>query len=302
MKSIAVWQRRTFLTAAAMVIGGALVGVSLNGTVQVYVLAVLVVLLGLPHGALDPLVAHRAGVWDDVRSFTIFIGKYLLLAACALLFWIFVPGLALLAFLLYSGYHFSGDWDGELPLPSRLAAGFFIVSMPSAIHAGLTHDIFAILAGSANASWVLGTMQVIAVPAGLGLALAILFHVKTNALRLELATLLITGLLLPPILFFVLYFCALHSPRHLIHAAAGAPFRLVAGTAILFTFLTCALAALALPFMGGAPLSDTLVRFVFIGLAALTVPHMILVEKATADRQGKKRRQNSPTPGSGSGR
>jgi len=84
---------------------------------------------------------------------------------------------------------------------------------------------------------------------------------------------------LHPLAYFIAYWCFLHSPRHLTLAARdlsldswGARLRAVAPT----TLATYALAAAAVPFLMDMPGDAVLMQVIFIGLAALTVPHMIL--------------------------
>jgi beta-carotene 15,15'-dioxygenase len=79
------------------------------------------------------------------------------------------------------------------------------------------------------------------------------------------------------------YFCLLHSLRHLtgtlgvlperrqaLHSAAGITALSLAGAA---------LAALLLLAGAGAVVDAAMLQVVFIGLAALTVPHMLLVDR-----------------------
>jgi Brp/Blh family beta-carotene 15,15'-monooxygenase len=82
-------------------------------------------------------------------------------------------------------------------------------------------------------------------------------------------------------MFFIVYFCGLHSVRHLREG-----FREEHGHGRRLTLLIVAAYTLAPLLMAGvflwatagtASLDDQLLRVVFIGLAALTVPHMALV-------------------------
>jgi Brp/Blh family beta-carotene 15,15'-monooxygenase len=83
---------------------------------------------------------------------------------------------------------------------------------------------------------------------------------------------------LPPLLFFVLYFCGLHSPRHLIQAARGVSPRLALATGALFTGRAIGAGSLAWLATPGPGIEAKLLRVTFVGLAALTVPHMLLIE------------------------
>lgn len=277
--------RMVFLVSAVLTLFTVRLGIAVPETVQVGLLAGLVVFLGLPHGALDPLVAYRAELWSNWRGLMGFLGLYLFIAAAALLFWAVLPGLALLAFLLYSAFHFSGDWEGELPRPAQWAAGLSIVSMPALSHGVLTHGYFALLAGTGGADWIQPLLAALAIPAALGLFLAAFLRSISVSLRLELLVLLAAGFLLPPLLFFLVYFCGLHSPRHLLHTVKGERPGPVWGTAVTFTVLTVLLAAAAFPLLELQDGSTDLIRIVFIGLAVLTLPHMLLVEYVVRERE-----------------
>lgn len=278
MTGLLQWQRGGFLALAAGLLGVAMAGTAVPAAWQVYSLVVLVILAGLPHGALDPLVARKAEIWRTSAGFIAFIAGYLALAGLSLLGWLALPGPALLGFLLYSGYHFSGDWRGDLSFSLRVPSGLFLVSAPALLHPEQTSTYFSLLAGENPTIWIIPTMQGIAIPAAAGIVGAVLQARDNPWLRLELLVLIAAAVLLEPLLFFILYFCTVHSPRHLIHAAQGLPPRAVAATAVTFTLLSVLLGAAALIITGTAPLADGLIQVLFVGLAVLTVPHMLLVE------------------------
>ena len=67
-------------------------------------------LVGLPHGALDPVVAHRCGLIYDLRTSLQFIAGYVIVVALVILLWLQLPAASLLLFLLISCVHFGRDW------------------------------------------------------------------------------------------------------------------------------------------------------------------------------------------------
>lgn len=86
----------------------------------------------------------------------------------------------------------------------------------------------------------------------------------------------------PPLVFFIIYFCLLHSARHLREGfdeeRGVLPQRVEVGIVIGATVAPIVAAAAFLSFTGGgAELDERLLQVAFIGLAALTVPHMIVV-------------------------
>lgn len=273
-------QRGLFFSLAAGLFSLLLFEPSIPLNWQVYSLVILVILTGLPHGALDPLVAKKARIWTTPVGLFVFIFNYLALGALTLVLWLTFPGLALLLFLLYSGYHFSGDWRHQLHPLLRIGSGMFIVTASALFQQEQTYHYFALLASKEATEIVLPTLQVLAFPSTLCLAVAA-FSVRLNHLLcLELLALLAAGILLPPLMFFMLYFCASHSPKHLIHVSIGYPLGVLVKTALTFTVAAVFLGVLTLFITGTVPIADGLLQVLFIGLAVLTVPHMLLVEWA----------------------
>jgi Brp/Blh family beta-carotene 15,15'-monooxygenase len=247
---------------------------------QITVLVGLVALAGLPHGALDPLVARRAALWRRPSGLAGFLLAYVGLAAGALGVGWMAPEAAWGVFLLLSAWHFSGDWKSSAGPVVRLGAGLSIVSLPAVLHAAEVEALFAAITGGGPlTSGLVSAMEYLAPVALAALVAGILQAVrKDRAAALELALVGVFGLVLPPLLFFIVYFCGLHSPRHVTRVTRGMPMRAVLLTGALFTALAVAAGAASLVLLGASPLDEALVRVTFGGLAALTVPHIFLVE------------------------
>jgi Brp/Blh family beta-carotene 15,15'-monooxygenase len=96
----------------------------------------------------------------------------------------------------------------------------------------------------------------------------------------ELGGLMLLALLTPLLVYLLVYFCFLHSPRHF----EGTIRRLRLGrlggiiAALPLTMATWAIATAAILSVE-LPSDVATLRLVFIGLAALAVPHMVLVER-----------------------
>ncbi|MFP4125779.1 MAG: Brp/Blh family beta-carotene 15,15'-dioxygenase, partial [Alphaproteobacteria bacterium] len=100
---------------------------------------------------------------------------------------------------------------------------------------------------------------------------------------LELATLAALAAAAPPLVYFIAYFCGLPSPRHFVETLdqLGLGWKRGIEAAWPLTALTLAFAAVAFAVLvvSGVRLETATVEVVFIGLAALAVPHMLLVER-----------------------
>ena len=249
--------------------------------VQLAVLALGVALLGVPHGALDPWVARRLKLWRGPAGFVAFNLGYVALAALVVGLWLLAPPVALIGFLAVSAWHFGGDWP--LPGPARLLAGLGVVLLPAWRFEGQVAEIFAVLAGPGGAR-----IAEIAAMAGPGVLLALIaaaLVAARSSLRAgaELAVIAALALTAPPLVYFITYFCLLHSPRHLRGQIAAAPRPLRARLGVLaaiYTLITLVVAGAAAWWLSGESLEQSTLRIVFIGLAALTAPHMLLIARA----------------------
>lgn len=267
--------------------------------VQAAVLGVLVATLGLPHGALDPLIARRAGLWRTPVGFAGFNLGYLAVVALVVGVWLLAPAASLVGFLVVSGIHFGADWNGGRSVVMRSLTGVGLLTLPAFAHHDEVAAIYRTLAGTGGGvvadvqSW-LGPFAILAMLIG---ALLAVRRRPTDALEILLATTL--AILAPPLVFFALYFCALHSARHLRHGFAEerGSGRLAVLISVVYTvvpivavgILTAVFAGQFAP--GGSLAEDWIVRLVFIGLAALTVPHMLVI--AVGELRGRRIRPAS---------
>lgn len=273
--------RLAFLLAA----GGAIVAtqaVTPSPALQAALLVPLVAVLGVPHGALDVHMARRLWPLDRPAMRWAFGSGYLAVAAGVLVLWLLQPAIALAAFLIYSAAHFAGDWRAELAWPVRLAAGSAVVALPAWRFDAQVSDLFALLASPEAAvgatSWLATAAPWLALAAVGGAILQRRWGPAT-----EMAALGVLAAAVPPLIYFVIYFCGLHSPRHFIETLAqlGLGVRAGVAAALPLTALTLVLAGVAATLMvqRGVPLEAVALETVFIGLAALAVPHMVLVER-----------------------
>jgi hypothetical protein len=84
---------------------------TLSFEVQAIILSILMLVLGLPHGALDHKIAEATGLVDTRRKLILFFAGYLLLSIVGFIFWVTFPLASLLFFLLISAWHFGSDFS-----------------------------------------------------------------------------------------------------------------------------------------------------------------------------------------------
>jgi len=251
--------------------------------VQLAVLSPVILLLGVPHGALDTVFVRQLMRTPSAAQWILFAIAYLAAAASVVVLWVLAPGLFLATFLLVSAFHFSGDPEGETPPWFRMLYGGAIIFCPLTLHAAEVFTIFALLAGEQSAGAIVSALQWIAWPWLAAMGIAAIATAKLNLVRsIELVSIAALLSFLPPLIGFTLFFCAMHGVRHvlrtrdyshagtlrhLFYIAAGPMLATVAGVAIAWWL------------SDGKPLDMRLAQLLFVGLAALTVPHMIVIER-----------------------
>jgi len=250
---------------------------------QALLLAPAVALLGLPHGALDLPMARVLWPLTGAADHMLFYGAYIGIAGAVAALWWLAPGLALIAFLAYSALHFSGDWETD-GLLLRIAGGLSVIGAPALFHVTDVVSIFSVLSHGAWAEPIAYAIAVAGlIGASLGLIALLQMSQHAREALLELVGIWIGAAILPPLLYFIAYFCLLHSLRHMRDTLQALPERkaaLRAAAGIMVVSLLGASIALGLFLhVDGVDLESSVLRVVFIGLAALTVPHMLLVER-----------------------
>ena len=103
-------------------------------------------------------------------------------------------------------------------------------------------------------------------------------------LFLDIISILILNFIFSPLIAFTIYFCFLHSIRHIISISYELdPNSFLDGVkvfikkALPLTIFTAVLYLLAIVFLSNSyGLNDSIIKVIFIGLASLTFPHILL--------------------------
>ncbi len=282
-------QGSVFIAVAVAVSLASVLLPRVDAGIELLAVALLLLVAGVPHGTLDTLFAQRLYRIAGARAWLVFVLVYLAIASAVVMLWWLLPGLFLVAFLLVSVLHFSGDLAPGTSVAARVLYGGAVIVLPFGLHALETERLFVALSGPGIAAPLAGVFAWIALP-WLAATLLCAAHAASSTQWLtaaEIAALALLAFLAPPLLAFSVFFCVMHSARHVLRALSAMPD--VPAARMCALTLPPMLGTLALAALGWALLADRspdtrLLQLLFVGLAALTVPHMALVERGRFSR------------------
>jgi Brp/Blh family beta-carotene 15,15'-monooxygenase len=309
MSALLVRQGRLFALLACVLVLGVALDFDYASERNIPLIGLLVVALGMPHGALDSVFAQRLFAIATRRGWALFTLLYVTLALGVVGLWWWAPTAFLVVFLAMSALHFAADLAAGVHPATRVAYGGAIIVLPALLHAPELSRLLGWIAGASSAGTVVSVLQWAAVPwLVVALALAVYELRHSAASALELAALVAVAALAPPLAAFTVYFCVMHSPRHLLRTlvplAPAARQRAIA-LALWPTVATVVLLGLGAYVFRHEPVSPLVLQLVFVSLAALTLPHMLLLDSASRrGLQGKQTGLNallSPDPYAGLG-
>ena len=245
---------------------------------------VAIIVLGVPHGALDGEIArdvlHRRFGWT---WFPIFAVPYLALSALVLLAWRALPLATLSAFLAASVGHFGSEDAAGGSLLEKGVRGGLPIAAPLLLQPATTDDLFAAVAGVPLTWAAHGLALASMVWASCAITWSVLELWRGHGRPLVTPGLLVCGFaVLPPLVAFAVYFVCVHAPAHtnaLIASSSRArrvhDARCAARLALPLTLVTFALGLALWPLYVGS-LPARLLALTLQGLSALTLPHMLL--------------------------
>ncbi|MFN3450835.1 MAG: Brp/Blh family beta-carotene 15,15'-dioxygenase [Sphingorhabdus sp.] len=245
------------------------------------VAAVAIVLAGIPHGTLDVEIAAAHFGQKGAAGKSKIIASYLACAAFMILLWLQLPELALISFLLISIVHFSRDWRSGVDPFLAMMVGWALVALPALASPDAVAAIFAALTGSQNGAVIAALLGAASVPAALGSLVFAYWAFRHNDTQsaLEVLACITAALFLPPLVAFAIFFCGLHSPRHMADAlretGALSPVKKAVIIAAVFA-LSLGLGVLMFLYQGEVATDMGIIRSAFILISTLTVPHFVL--------------------------
>ena len=255
----------------------------------------LILTIGVSHGALDDLKGYKLLKFYKINNKLLFFVAYILIASLIIIFWLLVPTLMLIFFLIVASYHFGKEdcWGVKLKKSNFYTLTFFlkgslIISAPLLFNFNETLTIFDTLGIKDNGFYNL--LNIINNNHFL-LSFVIISIISNLLITQKLAEL--TGLFIDticilmlynsfnPLIAFTIYFCFLHSIRHSASLIAELKINLNSfiKKALPLTILTAFFFLIGLYVLTGFQSIDvesSIIAIIFIGLASLTFPHILL--------------------------
>ena len=257
----------------------------------------LILSIGISHGALDNYKANKLLSIYKIKNKSIFFIIYILISAIIILIWSLYSSYTLIAFLIVASYHFGREdtsflyqEHSNIDQALYLIKGSLIIFAPLFFHFDETLKIFETLMLSNNfivflqdEHWLINVSLFLSI-------LGYFYFIFRNKLQdfeillLDMLSIIILNFVFSPLIAFTLYFCFLHSIRHIIsisHELNKNDFlkgvKVFIRKALPLTIITAILYLFATLFLSKFfSLNDVIIKVIFIGLASLTFPHILL--------------------------
>ena len=254
---------------------------------QIIVASILILFLGVPHGALDAVLAEKSFNIKGYLNWALFLVQYCLLAALIVVIAVYLPLVFLVGFLVISVFHFSTDLTPNVPFVSRLLYGGAIIFISAVYYSDEMVRLFGLLSGPDVAETIIYPIKSVAVPWLVLLVGAALYQFKSDVyVAVEMLAVAVLALLVPPLVSFTLYFCFMHSVRHIFRSVQiTKQFSVAYHVKMVVLPMAGVFFAVLISWflLKDQSIDQRIIQIVFLGLAALTVPHMVIIERMKWD-------------------
>jgi Brp/Blh family beta-carotene 15,15'-monooxygenase len=256
----------------------------------------LILTIGMSHGSLDHLKGYKVLKYYKINNIFLFYISYIFLACIIITVWIFKPTLMLALFLIFASYHFGKEdsWgeNNSLFIPFELSyflKGSLIVWLPLWLSFDKTLMLFDTL-GIKNQEFYnllifLSDNNFFPFLVSLSFLISITLNIETGSSKFKYLPDVIAVYALyatfNPLIAFTIYFCFLHSVRHSACLINDMKINLVSfiKKAWPLTMLTAILFFGSIYILTGfqkVDIDSSIINVIFIGLASLTFPHILL--------------------------
>ena len=260
----------------------------------------LILSIGISHGALDNQKGKRLILLYNIKNYYLFYLIYSMIGIGVIVVWLYFPTTTLIIFLIVASYHFGKEDIGFLIKNQNVSnlilyflKGTLIIIAPLTFHFTETVNIFkSLLIQNENFFLFLEfieTYQILSFTLLASLLVNIYyfldnFKIMNFLIFIDFLSIIVLNYFLSPLIAFTIYFCFLHSFRHsisLINELDINDFKngtyIFVKKALPLTLLTAVIYAVTIYILSNYyQLNDAILKVIFIGLASLTFPHILL--------------------------
>ena len=271
-----------------------------NFDISPLICLLFILTIGVSHGSLDHVKGKKLFNILNISKISIFYFSYILIAILVIIIWIKIPFISLMCFLLVASYHF-GKEDTQFLMNENsyfnqllfFLKGLLIIAAPMFFHFDETIIIFKLLLVDNEIFY--STLEFIEVNKIVPIAIILSslsgiclllrkFEIKKFIIFLDYFSILVLNYYLTPLVAFTIYFCFLHSIRHsitLIYEIDKNDFKnglkIFGQKALPLTILTAIFCLIGLYLLNNNyDFNSSILKIIFIGLASLTFPHILL--------------------------
>jgi len=247
----------------------------------------LVATVGVSHGSLDHIKGAKLLKIFKIKNKLSFFLIYIFISLVVICTWLLLPFFTLIIFLIVASFHF-GKEDSVFGKIQKFKLtdlflflkGSLIISAPLYFHAYETIKIFEIL----DVKFFQYNINLIITLIFLSLVSNFFINKNIFFSLLDSLTIIILNINFEPLLAFTIYFCFLHSIRHSLSLIEGMNNKNFKKGLVNFLKKAIPLTIVtALGFLTAVILlneyyllNSAILKVIFIGLASLTFPHILL--------------------------
>ena len=260
----------------------------------------LILIIGVSHGSLDHVKGGKLIKIFKIENMTLFYISYILIAVIVITLWVLAPSILLIIFLLVASYHFGKEdtqflhnYNSNFMGILYFLKGSLVILAPLYFHFEETIEIFKLLLIDnenfySSLSFIENNRLI-----DLGIILSSIssiilfikkFNLKNISIFFDYFSILILNYYLSPLIAFTAYFCFLHSVRHsmtLIYELDNNNMKngllIFIKKAMPLTVLTAVICLIGIYLLNFKyEFNDSIIKVIFIGLASLTFPHILL--------------------------
>jgi Brp/Blh family beta-carotene 15,15'-monooxygenase len=249
----------------------------------------LILLIGVTHGSLDHIKGKKLLRHYNISNTFYFYIAYIFIASLIIILWIIFPAQLLIIFLIVAAYHF-GKEDTQFLVPYTsytnqllfILKGSLVIFAPLYFNFAETIELFKLLLiDNENFYTLLGKLEelkIFLIAISLSTLASLYLFLKNYEINkvtifIDYISIILINFYFSPLIAFTIYFCFLHSIRHIVNLIFeldeddflnGAKLFII--KSVPLTALTGLLALLSLYFINFKVIfDDAIIKVIFIG-------------------------------------